>query len=426
MIVSILARVALLEQPCRTPCQTTRDHVLIFDEDYYVNAARVIAGLSLPASARYASAPAGVDPNAEHPQLAKLIIAGSIELFGDGPFAWRIGSLVFGCLALLGLFALVRSAGGSGSLAVGACALMVLDNLALVHGRIGTLDIYVLAAMLWGAVLYLRGRPILGGVVIGVGTAFKLVAPYVLLVLALVELLRGLVNRGRAGAWRRLSMCTVAASAVFIGLLALLDRIAPPFDAAAGKRVGGGPFVHLSHMVTYATSQSSSQGIASQPWEWLVDYKPIVYLNINPLEPRPGLYDIHPAAHFLGMINPAIMLLALPALVIVGRVALSRGGGPVALPWRPWRPVHEFRSHVSEPGIEILCLAWFIGTFAPFVVLSLVWGRTSYLYYMLIVMPAIYMAVAWLVARAPPWPRRAWIVVLLGAAVVMYPFTPLP
>ena len=54
---------------------------------------------------------AGQDPNSEHPQLVKLIIAGAIDLFGDGPFAWRIGSLIFGTIAILGMFALACAAG---------------------------------------------------------------------------------------------------------------------------------------------------------------------------------------------------------------------------------------------------------------------------------------------------------------------------
>ncbi len=60
------------------------------------------------AGAHYAGTPSGDDPNAEHPQLAKVVMAGSIELFGDGPFAWRIGSILFGSLAILGLYVLVR------------------------------------------------------------------------------------------------------------------------------------------------------------------------------------------------------------------------------------------------------------------------------------------------------------------------------
>ena len=68
-------------------------------------------------------------------------------------------------------------------MAVGAAALMAADNLLLVHSRIATLDIYAVTAMIWAAVLYLRGRPLLAGVVIGVGACAKEVAPYVLFAL---------------------------------------------------------------------------------------------------------------------------------------------------------------------------------------------------------------------------------------------------
>ena len=157
-VLSLGARAYKLGEPCTVPCTTANDHTLIFDEAYYINAARVIAGIHPPAGSHYAQSPLGSDPNAEHPQGAKLIIAGAIELFGDGPFAWRIGSLLFGSLAILGMYFLVRSAGGDRWPAVGAAALMACDNLMLVHGRIGTLDVYALAPMIWGVGLYLRGR----------------------------------------------------------------------------------------------------------------------------------------------------------------------------------------------------------------------------------------------------------------------------
>src|SRR5437868_10022359 len=93
-LVSVGARAAWLGEPCRSPCRSATDHVLVFDEAYYVNAARVIAGIRPPAGAPYANAPLGVDANSEHPQLAKLLIAGGIELFGDGPLAWRLPSVL--------------------------------------------------------------------------------------------------------------------------------------------------------------------------------------------------------------------------------------------------------------------------------------------------------------------------------------------
>ena len=73
-------------------------------------------------------------------------------------------------------------------------------------------------------------------------------------------------------------------------------------------------------------------------------------------------------------------------------------------------------------------LAWFIGTFVPFVLTSLIESRTSYLYYMVIVMPGIYVAVSDLIGRIGPGRILciAWMAAVVAAVVVMYPFTPLP
>jgi dolichyl-phosphate-mannose--protein O-mannosyl transferase len=420
-VISLAARLAWLDEPCGTPCHGASARVLVFDEAYYVNAARVIAGLAPPPNAHYAGAPAGDDPNSEHPQLVKLVVAGAIELFGDGPFAWRIGSVLFGSLAILGLYVLVRGAGGDPWLAVGACALMCADNLLLVQGRIATLDIYVVAAMIWAAALYLRGLPLAAGAVVGVGTCMKLVAPYSLLVLAVFELLAG---RSRSGPgwsrWRPLVICTVTAAIVFLVLLAALDRIAPPYDPVAGKLVGGGVFGHLGHMISYAAGQSSphgAHGIASYPWQWIGDYKPIVYLNIDYAHPAPGLIGIHPEVHFLGMISPPIMVAAVPALLLA---AVGLVGRPLGA------RVRRFAPAPSRPAL--FGLAWFLGTWIPFELLSAIWSRTSYLYYMVVVMPGLYILAADLVGRVARgrWALGAAAVAVVVAAVLMYPLTPLP
>jgi hypothetical protein len=444
-IVSFAARLAWIGEPCRSPCRTAADHLLIFDESYYVNAARVIASIPPPAGEHYVGSPPGDDPNAEHPQLAKLVIAGSIELFGDGPFAWRIGSILLGSLAILGMFALARGAGAGEWLALGAAALMAGDNLLLVHSRIGTLDIYALSAMIWGVVLYLRGRPVLAGALLGVGACCKLVTPYAVLVLVLFELLRLAAAGSGAGrtdwtAWRRIGTrvggCVAAGVVTFFALLAVMDHVAPPYDPSAKAPVATGVFHHLAHMINFASAQTSPQGprgIASYPWEWLGDFKPIVYLNINPSRPSPGLYHVHPTALFLGMISPPLMLLALPALVLVA-AAIARRPRRLAAVLGSEPPVSA--AHGSEPPASaalrsgeapLLGLAWVLGTLLPFAALSAIWQRTSYLYYMVIVMPGIYLVVAHLVLRLRRrrWLMRAWALLVLIAAVVMYPFMPL-
>jgi predicted membrane-bound dolichyl-phosphate-mannose-protein mannosyltransferase len=417
LLVSTAARLAWLAEPCRAPCRSADDHTLVFDEAYYVNAARVIAGIRPPNGAPYADAPLGVDANSEHPPLAKLLIAGGIELFGDGPLAWRLPSVLLGTVAILGMFALVRAAGGGPWVGLGAAALMAADNLLLVHGRIGTLDISAVAAMIWGAALYLRGRPILAGVVIGVGACAKEVAPYVLLVLVVLELLRWVPARtdGRRRV-ARLAACGAASAVTFIALLYVLYLIAAPYSPQTGKLVPNGPFGEVAHILDYASHQTSPhgpKGIASYPWDWLVDYKWITYLQINPGRPTVGLNQIEPAVHFLGLISPPILLLALPALLFAAWGVL---------------PPRIGRSRPSADEVGLVGLAWFLGTFMPFVALSLIESRTTYLYYMVIVMPGIYMAVAALIARIGA--RRKvvwfWMACVLAAAVVLYPFTPLP
>ena len=53
--------------------------------------------------------------------------------------------------------------------------------------------------------------------------------------------------------------------------------------------------------------------------------------------------------------------------------------------------------------------------------------RTSYIYYMMIVMPGMYLAAAWLVRRLrrQTWLISAWLVAVVAAVVLLYPFTPL-
>jgi predicted membrane-bound dolichyl-phosphate-mannose-protein mannosyltransferase len=433
-VLSLGARSAALGEPCQSPCNTANDHTLIFDEAYYVNAARVIAGIRPPPGAHYADAPLGTDPNAEHPQGVKLIMAASIELFGDGPFAWRLGSLIFGSIAILGMYALVRAAGGGPWSAVGAAALMACDNLLLVHGRIGTLDIYTVAAMIWGVAFYLRGWRCRAALALAVAAAFKLVAPYAVLVLALLEIARLITARRQRGmpvSWRlkpalgRFLTCTLVGLAVFMGLLWIMGEIATPYADATATLITGGPIAHLEHMISYAAQQVSPhgpQGIASYPWEWLVDFKPIVYLQINPSLPGDGLYAIHPSSLFLGMISPPIMLLAIPALGFSAYrfVRLRRGGGAAAGVAR-----------ADDVQMAVLGVAWFIGTWLPFELLSAIDSRTSYIYYMVIVMPGIYVADTYLVSQAWRLGHKvvcgailAWTLSVVAAVVVMYPFNP--
>ena len=382
---------------------------LIFDEAYYVNAARIILGLHVPDGDHYAGSPPGLDPNQEHPPLGKLLIALGMRLLGDTALGWRILPIVFGSLAILALYWLVRSAGGGRWLALGAAGLMAADNLSLVHGRIATLDVFVVVFMLAAVALYLHDRPVLAGVVLGVGCCTKLVAPYALLVLALLEAGRVLLRtpgteltRRHAAALRLapLASCAAATMLVDLGVLYGLDHFFSTYR---------NPLVHTRAMLDYAarlTNPHGPEGIASYPWQWLLNQEPINYYTVNTNVMSGGkVIATHPVVAFQGLMNPAIILLALPSLFLAVHAARRRGN-----------------------ELSLVAVAWFLGTWLPFAVAAAPLGpygnRIAYLYYMVIVLPALYVGVARLVSH-PGLPRAvlAGYVCILGYWFeALYPF----
>ena len=395
---------------------------LIFDEKYYVNAARVLLRLSVPCAGSqcdpYATMPRGIDPNPEQPPLGKLLVAAGIRLYGDNPFGWRFFPIVFGSLAILAIYWLVRSAGGGPWLALGAAALMSVDNLALVHGRIATLDIFVLTFMLVGVAFYLRGRPVLAGVALGIGACIKLVAPEALIVLLFLELGRFAVHKGWRvqGVWRAVPrrllpfvVCLAVTAGVYAAGLTALDAVVKPFHNPSDICPGSGStysnfLAHTRFMVCYAgrlTSPNGPLGIASYPWDWLLNQLPINYFTSDVTVSAGGqVISKHSVIAFIGEMNPAIILLALPALALCIDMAIR-----------------------AKDDLSILVVAWFAGTYLPFLEFSLVQQRTSYLYYMLVVMPAVYIGVARLMSRRwLPWPVLVGYIAILGYEfIALYP-----
>ncbi len=419
MLAAILAfslgvRVFDISEPCNSPCKGPASHTLIFDEDYYVNAARVIAGIHPPAGSPYHDAPLHKDPNAEHPQLAKLVMAGGIELFGDNPWGWRIGSVIFGLIAIAAMYALVRAARGSPWLATGAAAVMALDNLALIHSRIATLDIYVLATVLIAATLYISGWALGGGIALGIGCCMKLVAADVVLALVLLELFRVVWARGApdgigmlATLRRRsvpLLILLVSAFATLSLGVWVLDALVPAYDPGTHTIYAGNPYPHIGHMLSFAAKLKAvpdATGISSTPWQWLVNEKVINYARVA-VNSLAGGKIVASRATFdaRGEINPAIIFLAIPALFAA-----------IAAAW------------YERDRVAALGAAWCLGTFLPFVIQDVAFDRISYLYYMLLVMPGIYLVTARLFSpsRVPRAATVGWAVALLYSFADLYP-----
>ena len=197
---------------------------IIFDESYYVQDARVLLGLPAQAHNLPSDAASFLDPNTEHPPLAKLIIAASIHCFGDNGLGFRLPSVFLSLVAIWSLYKIARALGATAAHGLGAAFILSFDNLAFIHGRIATLDVYVLAFGLLGTWLYLACAVELAALAFAIATLCKLNGVFAFGALGLFEL--GLVVRekklpDRAALARFATMSAIYAAATICGLGAL-------------------------------------------------------------------------------------------------------------------------------------------------------------------------------------------------------------
>jgi predicted membrane-bound dolichyl-phosphate-mannose-protein mannosyltransferase len=378
---------------------------LIFDEQYYVNAARVIDGLPVPAGAPYADSTPGVDPNTEHPPLGKLAIAASIRVFGDNAFGWRLPSVIAGMIVLAVVYLIVIAAGETAWLALLAVATLGLDNLSFVHGRIGTLDMMALAPILVGSWLALRRRFALAGLAFALGALVKITAGFGLLAFIALETLV-LLRQRRAGTllhprdFRPLAVCLGVFVIVFVGGLAFLDMRVTNFAS---------PLDHLAQMFGYGISLTSGPGpagISSPPWDWLVGSGHIDYLRVevNVLAEN-QVVESHPTVLFQGAVSPILI-----------------GAAPLVLAFGVWYAVRE-RHALSEWAV-----VWFAANCLPYVGLVILAHRITYLYYILAALPglAILSAIFLLRARLPSVVRWGYLAASVAVFVAYFPFRIIP
>jgi dolichyl-phosphate-mannose-protein mannosyltransferase len=400
LLAALVVRIAWLAVP---------QNSLIFDEAYYVNAARILLGWSVPPGGHYEGSPLGLDPNVEHPPLGKLILAASMLVFGDNGVGWRVPSVVAGMAALGAVYGIVRATGETARLGVLVVGFLALENLTLVHSRIGTLDMLFVAPTLVGAWLALRGRFVLSGLLIGLALLVKLTALYALIAVLLLFLV------GVIGTWRRerrvsaaglrpVVVIPIVAAVVFLGGLSALDARYTAYRS---------PIEHVAHMVEYGANLRSPvdrAGICvtndSLPWEWLFNECQITYLRVD-VTVRSGSEVISkvPSIDFRGALNP-LLAGAIPLAILFAT-------------WMAWRSKHQLSRWV---------VAWASANWLPYVVLALVNHRITYIYYLLPAVPAFAMAVAILLARSglPRFVLTGFVAAYLVGFVAYLPFRTIP
>lgn len=377
---------------------------LIFDEVYYVNAARVILGWPVPEGAHYYGAPIGIDPNSEHLPLAKLVIAVSMRLFGDNAVGWRLPSVLMGTGAVGLLFLLLRRLSGRAGLALFAAFVFSLDNLAFVHSRIATLDIQMVFFMLLGLYLYVAGRAVLAGAALALAVMSKLTGVYGVGAIAGYEVLRLLPQPQARAAWRdiagNLALMLGVGLVFFLLVLWPIDRQWTAFPD---------PLRHVAHVLQYGVNMTSDRypsTIESAPWQWLVNQEPIVYLKVsNDVRVDGKLVQSQPVVDFQGEMNPYVIFLA-----------------PLVLAYLLVRAV------TTRESLPLFLLALAGATYLPSVLTATLDHRASYIYYFLPVLPALCAGIAYLMLdrRLPRYLPVAYALGVVFGFAMLFPFRAIP
>ena len=400
LVAAFVARVAWLNLPAGG---------LIFDEAYYVNAARVILGWPVAQGAHYAGSPAGLDPNTEHPPLGKLLIALSMSVLGDNGIGWRLPSVIAGLVALGAVYRIVRDGGESAWMAVLVVGILAFDNLTLVHGRIATLDMLVLAPILVGSWLAMRRRWALAGLAMAVGLLVKITAIYGVAAVGLLYLLE---EGPRWWGSRRIPLRDLRAPITF-GLTFVIIALVGLAALGARYTTFSSPFDHLRRIVEYGSRLDAPVGNTgfcpaadSRPWQWLFNECQIAYLRVD-VTVRTGdeVISSKPSIDFRGALNP----------LLAGAIPLSA----LFATWYAWR---------TRNRLALWAVAWGAASYLPYVLLALVTQRIMYIYYFLPAVPAVAAMIAILVTRAglPRFVRWGFVAAYAAGVAAYYPFRQIP
>jgi len=314
----------------------------VHDEHYYVSEGRsILNGVQVAL--------------AEHPPLGKLFIAFGMGIFGDNALGWRIFPVLFGVVSVSLFYLVCRRLAGRLT-AVFASILLIFENLIFVFSGIAMLEVFSLTFMLLSFLLYLQNRHALSGVSLALSGLCKMTGLFG----GLVILIHWLVTK-RRDSFRRIPFFLLSATAAFLLLMPLLDRL------TLGEWLS--PFSRLHYMLVYhqgltwdrLTPELIAFGHPSTPWHWIVSPQ--------------GYYMSTYAVGFDMMLNYTIWVLIIPSMCYM---------------------IYDFAR--NRTSLSLFVILWFAATYLPWVFIAAS-GRITSLYYFYPTAGAICMAVGFALSK---------------------------
>jgi len=307
----------------------------------------------------------GQDFNVEQPPLGKLIMGTFLYVFAPNTvsFFWaRVPSVIMSIIALISMYGIGLSLFESKRWALLGMVFLNFDTLFWISSRLALLDIYTVAFMMVGILLFLKNR---------------FYSSMFFFALSILSKLTGLFGLGfvivYALVMKRESLKTVLKRCV-LGVGVCLGLVAGFYTAYV--QVWGMSHNPVTNFLLYLKwvkgvdwtfTLVAGGADTSEPWQWFFNQVPVHFGSI--IEPNTGLTEIS----FIGQLNLALIALAIPVLA--------------------WCGYEIFK---ERKPVNTLPFTWFLGTWLPLLMVSFL-GAEQYIHHALAFSPAIVLAiVAWL------------------------------
>lgn len=391
IIVTISMRLVIVNVPAPEAGENYSETGLVFDESYYVKAARKML--------------VGEASNNEHPPLAKAFFMLGIILFGDTPLGWRISSIITSSISLALVYGIVFLLCRKKSAAFFAALLFATDIMAFNIGQIAILDAPSMLFVLAGSILLLKGRNDFGGLFFGLASLCKLNAMFASAGVVFFLVLSNFVKRKKDLKFLK-DQATLIVRIFLIAFVTLLIGLWI-YDVAY-RVFNNNPLEHLIYMYNYHgslryTPEDVILGKEILPLEWinpLNSFSPIPYYvtTVREILSSGIVLEYHPIAYY-GIYTP--LWWSIWALVPISLIETVR-------------KIHRSK----EQGVDLFAFVWIAANFFPYVLFGYLMQRWVYPFYFYMSLPGLYAGLSYYLTRSRL--LKIFLALLIGVQLVWF------
>lgn len=357
----LAVRLLIVNFPGPKPGEEYYETGFVFDETYYVKAARLLLK--------------GESTNHEHPPLVKILIMVGILIFGDNPLGWRLFSILFSSISICLLYLLTLNLTGNRLTSFSAALLFAFDIMAFNIGQIGMLDAAALMLVLAASIMLVKEKYDSSGLLFGLALLCKLSSIFSFSIIFFL-LAKRIFGDGRFNA-KTISEWLITAVRIVLMALAIFLVGLWVYDIAYGV-FSGNPLNHLNYMFNYhSILQYDEEDVVFEriilPLRWinpLDPFPPIPYYVVKVTEiTNGGLHEYYPIAYY-GIYTP--------------------------LWWSIWliTPASLVGTIRKKKRSDFFIFLWIAANFLPYIILAYVSRRWVYPFYFCATLPGLYMGLS--------------------------------